>query len=145
MTSAEIRDLEELEIVCARCGAWAMRIRTTAPGDPLEMPHDRPAGDPGMRADADGVRTETAGAGTWLAASLMNGGIEAIRMAMRAGDVDALYRLHPEIAPLYCPACGASYCVDEWRLRDEFDPDDPGWYDETRGVCPDGHERRVYD
>lgn len=64
---------------------------------------------------------------------------------MPAGDMDALYRIDPEIVPLYCPPCGVSYCRAHWTLWDEFDPDDPGWYDQTLGRCPNDHERRVFD
>lgn len=134
-----------LEIPCAECGAVAMRIGLTAPGDPLDMPGDRPPDDPGLTADADGILTAIGGTTSWLAASTLRGGLAAATAAIRAGDVGALLRLDPEIVPLWCTPCGVAYCRDHWTLWDEFDPDDPSWYDETRGVCPNDHERRVYD
>ena len=122
-----------------------MRITTTAPGDPMDMPGDRPPDDPGLLADADGVLTAIGWTTTWVAASMLRGGIEAARAAIRAGDLPALLRLDPELVPFYCPACGATYCRAHWVLWDEFDPDDPSWYDETRGLCPNDHERRIFD
>lgn len=134
-----------LEVPCAVCGTVAMRVVTTAPGDPLDMPRPRPPSDPGVPADADGVLTSIDGTTAWLAASAVRGGIEAIRAAITAGDAPALLCLDPEIVPLWCAPCGLAYCRAHWVLRDQFDPDDPSWYDETRGTCPRDHERRVFD
>ena len=127
------------------CGVRAMRVTTTVPGDPLDMPGDRPPDDPGLLATADGVLTAIEGTATWIATSMLRGGIDAVREALAAGDVRALLRLHPEIVPLFCSACDVAYCPAHWTLWDEFDPDDASWYDETRGRCPNDHDRRIYD
>jgi hypothetical protein len=133
------------DIACAICGATAMRVSITVAGDPLDMPGDRPPGDPGFRADGDGVLTAIDGTTAWIAASALRDGIDAARAAIVAGDARALLQLDPELVPLFCPDCGVAYCRAHWVLWDLFDADDPSWYDETRGHCPKDHERRVFD
>jgi hypothetical protein len=133
----------QLEIPCATCGAVAMQVVTTATGDPIG-PVGEGEGTPFL-APADGVATVAGGASRWVAASLVDGGLKAVEARLRARDVAGLLRLDPEIVPLFCSTCGLTYCTAHWTLWDEFDPDDPSWYDETRGTCPRGHERRVFD
>lgn len=54
----------------------------------------------------------------------------------------ALYALHPEFAPFWCPACASAYCEDHW-LR--YEVEEEGFHEETRGTCPCGHERMLLD
>jgi hypothetical protein len=54
-------------------------------------------------------------------------------------------RLDSEIVPFYCRECAASYCEAHWTTWSIFDEDWPSWFDELRGRCPGGHERRIYD
>ena len=62
--------------------------------------------------------------------------------ALDARDARALWKGSLEWAPFYCPECDACYCGGHWRQWMEFDE---GFYDCTRGVCPRGHERMLYD
>ena len=70
---------------------------------------------------------------------------DSAREALNAGDAAALYRLDLELAPFYCPRCDAVYCRDCWRTYNVFDEEMPGWFEETRGICPQGHERMLMD
>jgi hypothetical protein len=62
--------------------------------------------------------------------------------AIDAHDARALWRGSDEWAPFYCPDCDACYCRGHWQQWTEFDE---GFYDCTRGICPLGHERMLYD
>ena len=64
---------------------------------------------------------------------------------LRHGDIQNLYRMDEEYAPFYCPKCDAVYCGDCWRQWPVFADDYPGWFEEMRGVCPAGHQRRLTD
>ena len=58
------------------------------------------------------------------------------------GTASALYALDPELAPFYCPRCGANYCGEHWRTYDVFEG---GLHDSIRGACPSGHDRMLED
>jgi hypothetical protein len=64
---------------------------------------------------------------------------------VRAADIRALYKLDREYAPVWCPTCEQVFCADEWRTWDVHADDFPGFFEEKRGVCPNGHERWIYD
>jgi len=68
-----------------------------------------------------------------------------LRGHLDAADVAALHRMDVELAPFYCPECRAVYCGQCWRTWHVFDDEMPGWLDETRGTCPNGHERMLVD
>lgn len=69
--------------------------------------------------------------------------VAAIRELLERGNAAGLYRLDDEYAPFYCPTCKAVYCGECWTCYATYDR--TGWYDETRGICPNGHERRLVD
>jgi hypothetical protein len=69
----------------------------------------------------------------------------ALQDALARTDVRRLHQLDEEWAPFYCPVCEASYCGECWRAFLVFDPDWPGWLEEQRGTCPEGHERMLSD
>ena len=136
----------ELEIRCATCGAVAMRLMTTVAGDRMPPALGGAGEEQRYPAPGEGVATAVGGTTTRGSLGAWSGAEKAAtEPAMRAGDVRALLRLDPELVPLFCELCGVVYCWDHWTLWDEFDPDDPSWYDETRGRCPEDHERRIYD
>ena len=122
-----------------------MHIQSTEPGDTMWTPRGATPDDPPVTASSLGVMVEAGGHHLWLATSDMDGGSDAVRSAMLAGDVLELMRLDDELVPFYCPGCAASYCEAHWAMWSEFDPDWPIWFDELRGRCPRGHERRIYD
>jgi len=134
-----------LDIPCAICGTVAMHIESTAPGDPLWVVPGASGDEPTTTASSPGVQVAAGEHHLWLAASELDGGIDAVRAALLAGDAEALMRLDSEIVPFYCRECAASYCEAHWTTWSIFDEDWPSWFDELRGRCPRGHERRIYD
>jgi len=77
---------------------------------------------------------------------------------MKFGDAEELHRLLERIrsadfasargsdadfVAFHCRQCNRSYCERCWRMGPpEFDD---GFYDCTRGTCPEGHEQIVDD
>lgn len=51
-------------------------------------------------------------------------------------------RLDWELAAFCCPSCVLNYCPKCWKTWVEFDE---GFYDCTRGRCPQGHEQILDD
>jgi hypothetical protein len=59
------------------------------------------------------------------------------------GRIGAIHvRLGGEGLDAYCPACDRAYCGDHYLMLPEYDE---GFYDCTRGICPEGHKRLVDD
>jgi hypothetical protein len=138
-------DASSVSFDCAACGAWAMRVilRATAPPDRPEDPFPR---GPGWLELQSGLgrtsfRVTEIGAGP----DPDFGDRAALIAAIEQGTPEALYRLNREFVPNWCPSCSAVYCRDHWRTWEVFDPDYPGSHEETRGVCPHGHERMLSD
>jgi hypothetical protein len=71
--------------------------------------------------------------------------VAKLAAAIGAADMPALYALNREYAPVWCPDCAAIFCADEWRTWDVYADDFPGFFEETRGICPNGHERWIFD
>jgi len=65
--------------------------------------------------------------------------------AFADGRPEAFHALNREFVPNWCPTCPAIYCREHWRVWEVFDPDFPSWHEETRGACPNGHERMLFD
>jgi hypothetical protein len=80
--------------------------------------------------------------GAWVKSSQREVDLDAIRSALATGDPIALYALDREYAPFWCPTCGSTYCPDHWVIWEERDE---GFYDCTRGRCPEGHVRILDD
>jgi hypothetical protein len=76
---------------------------------------------------------------------LSAGEADRVAQVLQRADAAALYALNLEYAPFYCPTCGAVYCVECWRTFLVFADDLPGFLEETRGICPQGHERMLSD
>ena len=68
-----------------------------------------------------------------------------MREAIEAGDPARLMAIDRELVPLYCPRCRAIYCAQHWQRWPVFADDLPGWSEEERGTCPNGHERMIID
>jgi hypothetical protein len=62
--------------------------------------------------------------------------------ALSRRSAAALYALDHELAPFWCPACSTTYCGAHW---DSWDVWDEGFFDQTRGRCPRGHERMLLE
>jgi hypothetical protein len=70
---------------------------------------------------------------------------DALVPVLRLDDAAGLYALNLEFAPFYCPECRRVYCADCWRMFNVFADDLPGFLEEVRGICPEGHERMLSD
>jgi hypothetical protein len=70
------------------------------------------------------------------------GQAESLAEALDAADAAAIHAIDAEYAPFWCPPCAASYCAAcqiVWTEQDE------GFYDSTRAICPQGHDRMIDD
>ena len=67
---------------------------------------------------------------------------ERIGSALAATDAAALFAIDFEFAPFWCPECGACYCAEHYEHWDIYDGH---FFDSTRGICPNGHERMLID
>lgn len=132
----------EASFPCERCGNVAARIALVPRGgfDPTDVGREPVVDAPRYVIDAPGFG---------LSHALLPGGaaptVPQIAVALADRDVTALWDLDPEYVPMWCPSCRAVYCADDWTLWPVHADDMPGWFEELRGRCPAGHERRIYD
>ncbi|MBS2031276.1 MAG: hypothetical protein JST54_25480 [Deltaproteobacteria bacterium] len=63
--------------------------------------------------------------------------------AIRAGQLATLASADPDLFGFFCRECGRAYCSTCWSIG-AAELDD-GFYDCTRGTCPEGHEQVVDD
>jgi hypothetical protein len=137
---------ESATYLCGACGLVASTVTLVSPGQP----------DPRLTPEGPGVHP---GSSTllgsifprWASLSIDGGPVsitiapvpaDEVAAALVAGDAAALFAVDSELAPFWCPACGASYCREHYR---SFDVYDEGFFDCIRGVCPKGHERTLED
>ena len=129
----------EARFTCSRCGREAAHLTLFPRGsvDSVTPGPDLFAGwGPRLVIEA-GVMSITIGSSEVDAAVL--GGV------IGAEDIRALHALNREYAPVWCPECEQIFCADEWRTWDIYAEDFPGFFEEKRGVCPNGHERWIFD
>lgn len=134
---------------CHRCGGEAGKVRLFAPGEAVPDRGDSDVERLVSRSDnepADRARlTVVSGIGD---ISFFVFDLNGVVRALGAADVGdarvarALYAIDAEFVPFWCPRCPASYCSKHWETWDLFDD---GFFDEKRGRCPKGHERRLID
>ncbi len=132
----------EASFPCSICGREAARLVLVPRGgyDRIDVAHEPLVDAPRYLVDA---------AGFGMSHALLPAGdgvhVSAIAAALADRDVTELWRINPEFAPMWCPSCRAVYCSREWALWTVYADDDPAWFEELRGRCPSGHERRIYD
>ena len=132
---------------CVVCGAWAMRVVLRTKG-PAEEHGPEPVfvrGTAWLELESGLGRASFRVTGEGDPPDPVFVARDAVRVALEAGTPEALYRVDLELAPNWCPRCPAVYCRDHWRTWEVFDPDYPAWHEETRGSCPNGHERMLSD
>ena len=62
---------------------------------------------------------------------------------IRSADFASARGADADFVAFHCRGCNRSYCDRCWRIGPpEFDD---GFYDCTRGTCPEGHEQTVDD
>jgi hypothetical protein len=126
---------------CSICGHWAMRVVTFPTADPGATFPTIVTRRPGW------VVAESALGSNGLAISEVAEGRGPIDIegAIRRADPAELYAIDRELVPMWCRDCARVYCHDHWTVWMTFDPDFAGWYEDTRGRCPEGHERILDD
>lgn len=67
---------------------------------------------------------------------------KAAQAAITEGDAASLSRLDHELVPFWCLRCEQVYCNVHWDHWPEFDD---GFFDCTRGRCPEGHIQILLD
>jgi hypothetical protein len=116
-----------------------MRVVLTSADDP-------PDPDGRVRPTGAGVRVECGTFDLWTAVGEVGAGGASLAELIRTGDAAGLHRISRELVPFYCATCAATYCSVHWQTWDEYDADYPGgWYEGTRGRCPEGHVRLITD
>lgn len=128
---------------CRLCGAEAGRVELYAAGEPgLPRDHD-PFGLDAMSLSRDMDRPRLASfSGFASVIGPLASDLDRVRDAVRAAAAREIYQVDPELVPFWCPTCAAPYCAAHWSAWDLFDE---GFFDEKRGRCPKGHERRLFD
>lgn len=134
---------------CHQCGAEAGRVGVYAPGEAVPGRGDKEGELLMGRFDnepADRARlTVVSGVGDISFFVFDLNGVLRVLGAADVGDARvarALYAIDSEYVPFWCPRCPASYCGRHWETWDLFDD---GFFDEKRGRCPKGHERKLID
>ena len=121
---------EQIECRCAKCGGVAAQFSAWRAGEGT-----------GFMADRD--RLERTGWFGQVLKPLPLTDAETLLEAIRAGNLAALAKADPDLFGFFCRACGSVYCSACWDIgAAEFDD---GFYDCTRGTCPQGHEQVVDD
>ena len=77
-----------------------------------------------------------------MAVALATNEVDSVRAALESDDVATFFLRDSELVPWWCPQCQASYCGSCWSTMTLFDD---GYFDEVRGRCPVGHERKLWD
>jgi hypothetical protein len=141
-----------LHVDCDRCGGPAAVVSLLPPfahdpqtpraGEPGYLPGQDTIGARVVRLSIDGPVKVTHHVGEAIDLGI---DLAALDGALRAADPVALYRINSEFAPFWCPTCSKSYCRECWTVWVQFADDYPGWYEDTRGRCPEGHVRLIDD
>jgi hypothetical protein len=129
---------------CHRSGGHACTVTLLPPGEPDPQalraaaagsapPGVETAGARSIRLSVDGPVKTTHGI-------IAPERLAALADALRAGNGNALVHSDREYAPSYCYQCATHYCCTCWEVWVEYDD---GFYDCTRGRCPEGHERSL--
>jgi hypothetical protein len=84
---------------------------------------------------------------TWLGVSSGPVSAEVAQLLASDEELDPLVLSgHDwELGAFCCRQCSRNYCSKCWRARPIFADDYPGWHEETRGTCPEGHDQRLED
>ena len=117
---------DAVTVPCARCGAEAAKFSLLPPAPPHTQ-HGL------KRTGFIGEVTKFGEAAT----------LRRLLEMTRAADYAAAHGADADFVAFHCRKCLRSYCQRCWRIgAPEFDD---GFYDLTRGVCPEGHEQIVDD
>ena len=128
---------------CKQCHSEAGRLTLYAPGEAIPgVPDDE------LRSLSAEFGNHNAGAARlvvmsgWLEQTFFEVEAWPVLTAISAGDARTLHSIDDEMMPFWCPTCPATYCAEHWSTWDVFDD---VFFEEKRGRCPKGHERRIVD
>lgn len=128
---------------CHQCGDEAGRLIVCAPGEAVPGRGGDEVGQLMSQLDNDPAgRARLAMVSGLGDVTFSEFDLHATLAALAAGDAKALYAIDLEFVPFWCPLCHRSYCAQHWVTWDLFDD---GFFDEKRGRCPKGHERKLID
>jgi hypothetical protein len=68
--------------------------------------------------------------------------LESLVELYTSNQLEKVFSMDREYIPFYCPECNANYCKNHW---DRWVTYDEGYYDAEYGICPKGHERKLFD
>lgn len=115
------------EFDCAKCNHPALEL-TLIPED--------------ARHPTQGGRNEAVLCGHGEQRYLKPGESQAVFDRLQKGDLEAMVSML-DAARIYCRHCQLLYCWDDWNNKERIY--DEGYYDCTRGVCPQGHKGVIDD
>ena len=126
---------------CARCGDLAGVVRVVRAGTAVDL--GAPLGR--QVEERDGLVLDFFLGTAWHSVTIDK--LDAVQGLIEEGKVDpaAIRELDWtfwELTPFYCPDCGLNYCPRDWETYVLFDE---GFYDCTKGRCPEGHEHMLDD
>ena len=129
--------------ICHRCRTEAGRLTVYARGEAVPARGGDEVGQLVAQFDKDAaVRARLSMISGLGDVTFAGFDLDAALAAIATGDAKALYVIDPEYVPFWCPRCDHSYCARHWVTWDLFDD---GFFDEMRGRCPKGHERKLLD
>ena len=113
------------------------------PGDPI--PESEPSARRALHDAYAWLGVESGPLSLTIGGEVVELATSRILAALAAADADALHAVNPEFAPFWCPRCRGAYCGEHWQSWLVFDEEDLAWFEEQRGICPEGHERMLVD
>ena len=141
MTSSRIGSLNsdgQFVFSCGNCGGMAAELAVVAVGPAVDL-GPLPGGERLVQqASRPTVKL------TFLSISARAAPAELLHLVSDAQVLDArqVMQIDPDLAPFLCPDCDVPYCTRCWTTTVEFDD---GFYDGTRGECPQGHRHLIDD
>ena len=131
------------DFVCAKCGNPAAAIALIDGDDPIGV-------GPGPDGEEMALSPGSSGRSvrlTWLGVSLRDATAAVAVLLSGAGNVDPLELAGQdwELGAFCCRRCEQNYCASCWTPWTVFADDYPGWYEGTRGRCPQGHVQSLDD
>jgi hypothetical protein len=83
---------------------------------------------------------------TWLGV-LSGEATPDVARLLASTEIDPLVlaKYDRDLGAFCCHRCERNYCSTCWRTWPVFDTDGSGSFEETRGLCPAGHEQRLED
>ncbi|WP_156391958.1 MULTISPECIES: hypothetical protein [unclassified Nocardioides] len=119
-----VRADDGFEFACSACGVLAATLSVRGAGQTI---YDGPS-----------YRLEFLGENSGIVPA---GLVELLEGRDEIDPLDVAH-LHGELGAFCCVACELNYCAKCWSTWIEFDE---GFYDCTRGRCPNGHEQMLDD